>query len=466
MAIGGKLLCGVAVLSVAACANQQGELTIRAASSPLAAESRPVPARIAEARAQLLLGKVGLAVESFRIAARDDPSSSEALAGLAECYDRMRRFDLSRRYYEAALAIAPADVGLLERLAVSLERQRKPDDAAEVRREIAMRRGQTATPSAAEPAAVALASTEIAAPAQTVTVPLAPAPLAEPAVIATFVAIAPEQERPALASMRAEPEPVAVAAAIPARVTVTAAARPANPVAAAPASAVAPAPVAAPPAAAPVKAEPDQLARLSAPTTDPRPLPEQPRSAAAAPAPAASVTVALPPARPPGAQAKVEPSPSNRPSARPQLARGGGEPPRLERLSMAEVALVSNDKPLWRPQVVAQTSSSTTIRFVPLKQHSQATASVRLLNAARSHRLAAHTRDYLSGMGWRRIAIGDADEVRETSIIYYPESRRRTAEILAAQFRIRVLRRAGEDSAIVMLLGRDAARTRSRRTSA
>ena len=459
MAIGGKLLCGVALLAVAACATEQGELTIRATSSPLAAKSRPVPARIAEARAQLLLGNVGLALESFRIAARDDPSSSEALAGLAESYDRMRRFDLSRRYYEAALAVAPADAGLLEQFAVSLERQRKPDEASAVRREIAMRRGQVAVPSVAEPAAAPVVSAQIAAPAQSLTVPLAAPQLA---ASTAPVAIGRERARPALAPRpaKAEPAAAAVAVAVPTPTTAPVASRPSVQVAAAPATAAERAPAPAAPVVAASEARPELRV---GPISDPRP--EQ-AFTASTPAPAASVTVALPPARPAAVQAKVEPSPSKRPEAKPQLARIGGEPPRLERLSLAEVALVTKVAPLWQPRIVAQTNRSTTIRFVPLKQHSQATASVRLLNAARSHRLAAHTRDYLSAKGWRRIAIGDAKEIRETSIIYYPESRRRTAEILAAQFRIRVLRRAGEDSAIVMMLGRDAARTRSRRTSA
>lgn len=240
--------------------------------------------------------------------------------------------------------------------------------------------------------------------------------------------------------------------------------------AAAPARLAAPAPVAPAPAPAPAAA--------TAP------------AAAPAPAPAASVTVTLPPARPvaepvqvaaaPPVPAKPVPAP---PVAAPAIAEAQAAPaapaeplradprrpdsPRLQRLSLAEVALLTTGVSRWRPHVVAQTAQSTRIRFVPLKRpQQQAFAGVRLLNAARSQGLAAHTRAYLNARGWRRIAIGDAEETRDTSIIYYPESRRRTAEILAAQFRIRVARRTGEDQAIVMLLGRDAARVKAIRTSA
>ena len=40
----------------------------------------------------LALGNVGLALTSFRIAAREDPNSVDALAGIAASYDQMGRY--------------------------------------------------------------------------------------------------------------------------------------------------------------------------------------------------------------------------------------------------------------------------------------------------------------------------------------------------------------------------------------
>src|SRR5262245_26825430 len=113
MSRGGKFLTATAVLAMAACSMDQGKLEIRSTPSALARGERPVPQRIAEARGQLALGNVALALEAFRIAWREDPNSIDALSGMAGCYDSMGRFDLSRRYYETALALAPADTRLL-----------------------------------------------------------------------------------------------------------------------------------------------------------------------------------------------------------------------------------------------------------------------------------------------------------------------------------------------------------------
>ena len=111
-----------------------------------------------------------------------------------------------------------------------------------------------------------------------------------------------------------------------------------------------------------------------------------------------------------------------------------GSAPRLERLSLGEVALVTTGRPQWRAHLVQRTERSTTIRFVPLRTASARPTGVRLLNAARSQGLAANTRKYLAGRGWQQIAIGDAPKVRQNSIILYPPSRRGTAQRLAAQF--------------------------------
>ena len=86
------------------------------------------------------------------MAARDDPNSADALAGMAACYDQMGRFDLSRRSYEAALALAPNDLEILGAFAGSLQLQGSADEALSVGREIAARAA------ASRPQAVAEAS--------------------------------------------------------------------------------------------------------------------------------------------------------------------------------------------------------------------------------------------------------------------------------------------------------------------
>lgn len=134
---GGFLLVTVAVMACTACLGDQGKLEIRSSSSGLKASREPVPFRIAEARAHLALGNIALALEGFRKAARDDPASVAALAGIAQCYDQMERFDLSRRHYEMALALAPRDPALLGLFAGSLDKQGLAKEAASVRREMA-----------------------------------------------------------------------------------------------------------------------------------------------------------------------------------------------------------------------------------------------------------------------------------------------------------------------------------------
>lgn len=431
---GGILFAAAAAGAIAACSSQ-GNLQVRPIGARTAA-STAGSAAVGEAHAQLALGNAGLALELFRKALRDDPASAEANAGIAMSYDRMNRFDLSRRYYEAALAIAPADPALLERFAGSLDRQGASAEASEVRREIAIRIGQSNAIAAAP-------------------IPPGPADSGPPGPAAAAVVVA------------AAPAPVPAPDPAPRKTII-------EPVRAIASAAPAPAPAPAPePVLAAREANPAPLAAA-------RPAPRKGPAPVATHAPAASVTVALPaprPAPPPAPPAPVERAPAEieaapvmlaaaepapvMPAAEEPLAvrQPTGSSPRLERMSPVEVALVTRDVPQWQPKVVARSARSTTIRFVPLKSQGQAVAGVQLLNAARQRGLAARTREYLAARGWRRLAIGDAPATRETSVIYYPRSRRRTAQVLAAQFRIRVARQVGEGSAIVMLLGRDAARS-------
>jgi hypothetical protein len=130
--------------------------------------------------------------------------------------------------------------------------------------------------------------------------------------------------------------------------------------------------------------------------------------------------------------------------------------PRLERLSLGEVALVTTGRPLWRAELVARTQQSTTVRWVPIQTASQR-PNIRLLNAAQHRGLAAQTRQTLFDRGWRKMEIGDASAIREQSIVLYPASRRTLGRNLAAQFGFRS-QPTGQGDVLIVLLGRDAAR--------
>jgi hypothetical protein len=138
--------------------------------------------------------------------------------------------------------------------------------------------------------------------------------------------------------------------------------------------------------------------------------------------------------------------------------------PRLERLSTGEVALITIEQPVFKPAIVARTAQSTTVRWVPVMQaRVQTRANVRLLNAARREGIAARTRQYLMARGWRRIEIGDAPQVRLTSVVFYPANRQMIGRKIAAQFGFRSAL-ASRSSEVVVLLGRDAPILRSTST--
>lgn len=378
---GGLLLVSAAVLACTACLGDQGKLEIRSTSNGLKAGSEPVPFRIAEARGHLALGNVALALEGFRKAAREDPASAEAQAGIADCYDRIGRFDLSRRHYEMALAIAPRDQGLLAAFAASLDRQGLAAEAASVRREITV-----------------LASAPIPQPAAEA-VPLP----------ATVVA---RQETGIAASPRpAEPAAPAIAAPAPVRTAV------ADP---APAELAAPAPVGRSVTIALPPPRPADPSRAEAAAPRARPVVPVGRS----------VTIALPPPRP----------------VRSAVA---SRQPRIERLSLTEVALITGEGPRWRrPETQSLKMAAQTALAKP--------GPLRLLNAARIHRLAARTRTYLGRSGWRNVAIGDAAVVRSRSLIVYPQGARAEASKLSAKLGFAMAPRAGVRQ-LTVLLGRDAA---------
>ena len=99
--------------------------------------------------------------------------------------------------------------------------------------------------------------------------------------------------------------------------------------------------------------------------------------------------------------------------------------PRLERLSLREVELITVPGPQWRALTVSRTQRSATVRFVPLRQAALRPVGVRILNAARTDRLAARTRKY-SRAALAGNLIGEP-AVRMRSVTL-SASRRRTAK--------------------------------------
>jgi Flp pilus assembly protein TadD len=375
---GVKSLLMVASLATAGCASEPGTVQVRPIADP-GSKLRPGDGLLADAKGQFALGNVGLALEGFRKAAREQPDSAEALAGMGVCYDAMGRYDLAQAKYEAALALAPRNPTLLTALAISLDRQGNRDAAAEVRNEIAL----LASASAVLDQAVAEVEPMPAplAPAQSVTVALQPAQ-------SVTVALPPPQ--------------------LAARADVA-------------------------------LANTNRVERMDG-------------TALAA----SNVYVAMPEELP------VAMMPAPRLSEQARVDLRAGPEPRLERLSFGEVALVTVQAPVWRGQVVSRSPQSVTVRWVPL-QMASARPNIRLLNAARRQGLAARSRDYLLGRGWRKIEIGDAGELRDQSVVLYPAARQALGRSLAAQFGFRA-RASDNGNVLVILLGRDAAGARAMQT--
>lgn len=386
MRTGGILLVTAAVLTCTACLGDEGKLEIRSVNGGLKPVQQPVPYRIAEARGQLAIGNVALALEGFRKAEREDPTSIAALAGMGQCYDLMGRFDVSRRHYERALALAPRDPALLAMFAASLDRQGLAQAAGSVRREIA---ALAAADQAPAPVAI-----EIPEPApQLAIAEAAPAPVPQVAApVGQSVTIALPPPRPADVP---KAQPATVAAAEQAKTL-------AKPL-----------------------AKPAQLTTVAA-AKPPKPQAKPPQAMAVAPV-GRSVTIALPPPRP---------APATR-------------QPRLERLSMSEVALITGDGPRWkRPEALHIRAAA---RRLPDKA-----LEVRLLNAARVEKLAARTRAYLGRFGWNDIAVGDANAVRRRSLIVYPKGAHAEAARLSKRLGIAMAPRS-DVKMLTILLGRDAA---------
>ena len=417
--MGGKKPTSVAMLLLSACGGEQ--MAIKSIPAPVSAVAKPVPARIAEARGFLVTGNVGLAIESFRKAQRDDPTSADALTGLAQCYEQMGRYELARRYHEEALALAPKDPVLLTGLARSLDEQGLKADAAAVRKEAAAARhvpvAAVAKPPTARPA---LAPAPVAPAPQRLALTAAPLPRPAPVAAQPAKVVAPA----------AKPVPAPIQAPKP----VVAEAKPAPP---------------AKPVMTETKAMPSPRAVAS--VARPAPMPEPILAAGVG-----SVTMALPPL--PAPVKKKAPEPARSAPEPLRLAALPADRPRLERLSLAEVALVTRSVPMWQPLLADRPRTGTMVQWVPLRQ-TQQVASIRLLNAARHEGLAARTRVALARNGWKQVSIGDAQKVRERSLILYSEASAPVARKLAAKFGFMIAREA-RPGPITILLGRDAIRVR------
>ena len=443
---GGKLILCSSALALTACAADSGELNIRPIADPLAKANKSGNPMVVEGRNLLALGSVGLAVEAFRKAQRERPYDIEAIAGLAECYEQMGRYDLSRSKYEEALAIAPNNPVLLNTFAASLERQG-------LRKEAQGLRAEAAEAEAASVIVLAASAAEAASAEAVVPKPVAAKQVAR--VVTRAPPQTPKVEVTQLAPQALKMQVTAPTSPAP-KVQVASTAVPKVQVAA-----TTPKPQSLPPEPTGVTTwtfEPSEVAAADLAPVD-----------SAKPIAANSVTIEV---------ADIEPGPRSAPA--PQIAQPpmklptihalsrtnvvASSQPRLERLSLGEVALVTSGGPIWRPQVVAKSRQSVTVQFIPLRP-APAIANVRVLNAARRQGIAAKTREVLLDRGWRKIEIGDAPAVRESSLVLYPAHRQALGRSLAAQFGFRSAI-SNDSKELVVLIGRDAAIRTGRRSRA
>ncbi|HEV2596069.1 MAG TPA: LytR C-terminal domain-containing protein [Sphingomicrobium sp.] len=421
---------------------------------------------LADARAQLAMGAVGLAIESFRTLQREQPDSAEAYAGLAASYAAMGRYDLTRTNYELALAYAPNDRGLLQALASTLDKLGETEQAAQVRSEVRIAAARTAQPNLV-PAPI----TPLGVPrATSMTVKLpgishgsaiaqtSGPPIARPRLGVSKVDLSTKRlssiSKPALA-----PNAQIVLPLIEDSLN---------------ALLLAQAPVEGPINSRVLRAAKVDLQAARASFVSQRGLTVNNAIAVNQVAPAelgSSPTRAVSVAR-------------ASPIRKPQMEGDFGAPehgPHLERTSLGEVALitvahapnrptlrfralqlpgmaVSEASPTARPprQTASQSLlAAALVRWVPLRFASQP-QNIQLLNAARTDGLAARTRVALADRGWRKVRIGNALAVRQHSVVLYAAGRWEVAAKLAAQLRCKAVRVTSLKN-VVVLLGRDAA---------
>jgi len=133
------------------------------------------------AAARLLAdGNYGLAIEMYRRILATTPDDPAAVEGLALCYDRLRRYDLSDVYFQKALALAPRNEAFYRAYAASLAAQGRQESAALLDIDMrAMLASVSATPAAPPPAQPVAPPPPTAAPAlaSVAAAPVAPAPI-------------------------------------------------------------------------------------------------------------------------------------------------------------------------------------------------------------------------------------------------------------------------------------------------
>jgi tetratricopeptide (TPR) repeat protein len=457
-------------LALAACAAPS--VHVRAIADP-AAKLRGGGDELAEARSMLALNSVGLALEGFRKAQIEQPSNPDVYVGMAQCYAAMGRYDLEGTNYEKALAFAPHDASILTAYANSLDHQGEAVRAAQVRIELAqatapaMQAPQTGSLTVKLPPARPATSLAINKPltaesplASFVEAPARPeasakepikAQVAVAAPAAALVPAAMEAAKPRLASVVATQEALASPTLAPAAVW-------------APVGLEKPAVVDRQVALAPVATRSPAFVEVAPVATAIVEKPASPRP----PQTFAVVTVTKPQEpvrRKPDAVAlaaelvSTEPVIKRREQLLPIEQLTVGSEPRLERLSIGEVALVTSAAPIWRRQVATAAAPRVAVQWLPIRTADNH-AVIQLLNAARSQGLAAHTRMALADRGWRRIGIGNYREVRRRSLVLYSAEHAPTARRLAAQFSCNAVEVKGR-RVLVVLLGRDAAARRA-----
>lgn len=468
MTRGGRAALLTATVALGGCVSTSG-VKVRAIADPISALRQGDD--LAVARGQLALNNVGLALEAFRKAQRARPSDPAPLVGLADCYTVMGRFDLAQSNYEAALALAPRDPALLRGLARIFELEGQPDRAAQARLE-----AQQDIPAA--PAPVASASVTVplppARPTQTIVAAAKPASAAPQAAASVTVQLPPA--RPVAAPMPAPAappqsvtEPVEVAALpVPRDLTMSVSTDlPSTEMAIAtkvPLLQQAP-PIALEPAVPAAQAATPERSIVrdivEAPPANPVAPPKAPpvQVSAAAPKLTKVQSVELASLAPEIADIPAPPEPREQPKPTVDVLAAQPASPRLVRMSPGEVALVTKGQPAWTGKAAGKAGAKgtklaavTTVRWVPLSQPG-GRPNVQVLNAARSQGIAASARTILTDRGWRRIAIGDAPTVRQTSVVLYPKERAKLGRSLARQFGIKARMVAGKT--LVVLLGRD-----------
>lgn len=417
----------------------------------------PVGDLIASARTDFALNNVALALERFRRASRLQPDNVDALNGIAACYDRMGRFDMSRLYYEKALAIAPNNSKTLHNLQTSLTMQGRKNEALALAREAAPPPQSTvALVSASGPDGVTVALPPLpivpdTQPSRSPPRPVEPKIAAQPAP----ANVSPRLERLSLAEVElvtgpdAKPLPTkrptqAKQADAGRVVRVTRAKRvaqtrtssewvfPEAPVTVV-TSISAPEPAAVRPAAPKPAAE---VAAVAAPS--PRPV----ARAASVPAVAPSLAVdsTAPAAKPPvqlASVAVVAAAPASRIAAPVSPVRStpaAASPPRAAKPSAAS------------PRAAARRAA-----LVPASR-------VQVLNAVGRKGLAGRYSQYLKSRGWAELRPADARRRRTATLILYPAGSRAEAAALAKRlpFRAILSPTSRNGSQLLLVLGSDA----------